>query len=529
MTKQEIARAIERGEGVVGLELGSTRIKAVLVGADGTPLASGSFDWENSLVDGVWTYSLEEVWQGVQENWKALREDVAAQYNVILRKVRAMGFSAMMHGYLAFDENENLLVPFRTWRNTMTEQGAAALTALFGFNIPQRWSVAHLEQAILNGEPHVGAIRYLTTLAGYVHWKLTGRFVLGVGDASGMFPIDSHTKSYNREMVAKFDARHEKDRLPWKILDILPQVLLAGEDAGTLTEEGAKLLDPTGTLEPGCPLAPPEGDAGTGMAATNSVRVRTGNISAGTSVFSMIVLEKPLEKVHTEIDVVTTPSGADVAMVHCNNCTSDLNAWAGLLCRFAKAAGFEMKLGQALDILFTASLSADRDLGGLSAVSFLSGEPVAGLEAGRPMFLRAPDSSFTLENFGRTLLYSALATLRIGNEILREEEHVAVDTLFGHGGFFKAKLPGQRAMAAALGYPISVMETAGEGGPWGMALLALYRVDAGAQTLEDYLEQRIFSAGNVETVQPVPEEEESFDLFLARFKKDLAAEKAALL
>ena len=528
MDQKQIGAWIEAGEAVFGLELGSTRIKAVLIGADGAPLASGSFDWENRLEDGVWTYHLEDVWHGIQESYKNLALSVQEKYGVTLRRLKGLGFSAMMHGYLAFDRDGRLLVPFRTWRNTMTEAAAADLTARFGFNIPQRWSIAHLHQAILNGEPHVKDIAFITTLSGYVHWKLTGEKVLGIGDASGMFPIDSETNAFDAEMMEKFDALHADKGFPWKLGAILPAVRTAGEEAGTLTAEGAKLHDPTGTLEPGAPLCPPEGDAGTGMAATNSVRVRTGNVSAGTSIFAMVVLEKALSKVHMEIDMVTTPTGRPVAMVHCNNCTSDINAWAALFKSFAEAIGAPCSMPLALDTLFYKALEGDPDCGGLVAYNYFSGEPITGMEEGRPLFARLPDSRFSLANFARTQLYSAMATLKIGMDILIEQEHAAVDSLLGHGGFFKAKGVGQKLMAGALHTPVSVMETAGEGGPWGMALLAAYRVNGAGETLEDYLDRHIFAGSEAVRAEPIEADMAGFEKFLDSYKRLLPAERAAV-
>lgn len=529
MDKNQISALIQAGEAVFGLELGSTRIKAVLISGDGTPLASGSFDWENRLENNIWTYRLEDVWSGIQASYKKLSEAVLEAYGVRITRLKGLGFSAMMHGYLAFDKDGRLLVPFRTWRNTMTEEAAADLTARFGFNIPQRWSIAHLHQAILNCEEHVKDIAFVTTLAGYVHWRLTGEKVLGVGDASGMFPIDSTKNTYDAEMMAKFDALHADKGYPWKLADILPEVRLAGDAAGVLTAEGAKLLDPTGTLAAGAPLCPPEGDAGTGMAATNSVRVRTGNVSAGTSVFAMVVLEKALSKVHTEIDMVTTPTGKPVAMVHCNNCTSDINAWAALFKSFAEAIGASCSMPLALDTLFFKALEGDADCGGLVSYNYFSGEPITGMEEGRPLFARLPDSRFTFENFARAQIYSAMATLKLGMDILIEQEHVAVDSLLGHGGFFKARGVGQKLMAGALRTPVSVMETAGEGGPWGMALLASYLVNrSGAETLEDYLESRIFAGSEAVCAQPEEADMTGFEAFLKRYVSLLPAERAAV-
>ena len=529
MDQNKIGAFIRAGEAVFGLELGSTRIKAVLIGDDGTPLASGSYDWENRLENGVWTYHLDDVWSGIQASYRNLAKAVEEKYGVQITKLKGLGFSAMMHGYLAFDQEDRLLVPFRTWRNTMTEQAAVDLTACFGFNVPQRWSIAHLHQAVLNGEEHVRDIAFITTLAGYVHWKLTGEKVLGIGDASGMFPIDSTACAYDAKMLDQFDALHADKGFPWKIRDILPEVRVAGEAAGFLTEAGAKLLDPTGTLEAGAPLCPPEGDAGTGMTATNSVRVRTGNVSAGTSIFAMIVLEKALSKVYTEIDMVTTPTGKPVAMVHCNNCTSDINAWASLFKSFAEAIGVSCSMPLALDTLFYKALEAEPDCGGLVSYNYFSGEPITGMEEGRPLFARLPDSRFTFANFAHVQLYSAVATLKLGMDILIEQEHVEVDTLLGHGGFFKAKGVGQKLMAGALHTPVAVMETAGEGGPWGMALLASYLVNRGeAETLEDYLDAKIFAGAEGVSAAPEAADMAGFEAFLTRYKAALPAERAAV-
>lgn len=527
-------QTIESGKAVMGIEFGSTRIKAVLVDEAHRPIASGAHDWENQLVDGIWTYSLDAVWAGLQDCYQRLAGDVRERYGVTITKLSAIGFSGMMHGYMAFDESGELLVPFRTWRNTMTGEAAAALTKEFSFNIPQRWSIAHLYQAILNGEEHVDRIRFFTTLAGYIHWKLTGEKVLGVGEASGMFPIDAKTKDYNHKMLAQFHALDAVKKYSWKLEEILPKVLLAGENAGTLTAEGARLLDVSGNLAAGIPLCPPEGDAGTGMAATNSVAVRTGNVSAGTSIFAMVVLEEDLKAVHEELDLVTTPSGDTVAMVHCNNCTSDLNAWVNLFQEFAGSFGMTVDRNQLYGTLYNKALEGDKDCGGLIAYNYFSGEPVTGLNEGRPLFVRKPDASFTLANFMRTHLYASLATLKIGCDILFKEEQVKVDTIYGHGGFFKTKGVGQRILAAAMDAPVAVMETAGEGGPWGMALLAAYMVRKDAQeTLEHYLNEKVFAgaggaSGNGCVVQPDPADVKGFDAYIAAYQKLLAAEKAAV-
>jgi len=525
----DIREYIELGKASFGLEMGSTRIKAVLIGEDHAPIASGSHEWENRLENGIWTYHLDDVWAGLQDAYADLKKDVFEKYGVKLTKLASMGFSAMMHGYLAFDKDEVQLAQFRTWRNTMTEQSANELTALLDFNIPQRWSIAHLYQAILNKEEHVADICSINTLAGYVHYKLTGKKVLGIGDASGMFPIDSETNDYNKEMMEKFDEKIAPCGYAWKLSDILPKVLLAGEDAGTLTAEGAKLLDPTGDLLPGVPVCPPEGDAGTGMTATNSVAARTGNVSAGTSIFSMVVLEKPLSKVYPEIDMVTTPTGKAVAMVHCNNCTSDINAWAEMFCGLTRAVGKEISYYEALDAIFYSALKGDKDCGGVMTVNYFSGEPVTYLEEGRPLLVRRPDSKFSFENLSRSLVCSAMAALKLGMDILTDKENVPVDTLYGHGGFFKAKGVGQSLMAGALKVPVSVMETAGEGGPWGMAVLASYLVNkAEGETLESFLSGKVFAASHGETLEPKDEDVKGFEGFIADYVKALEVEKAAV-
>ena len=519
---------IAQGKTFLGIEFGSTRIKAVLIDAKGTPLASGDHGWENSYIDDNWTYSLEEVWEGLRDAYAKLAADVQAKYGEPLTRVGGMGFSAMMHGYLAFDKAGKLLVPFRTWRNTTTGPAAAELTKLLGFNMPQRWSVSHLHQAILNGEPHVKDIDFLTTLAGYVHWQLTGEKVLGIGDASGMFPIDSDALDYDQKKVDAYDAHIAAYGFPWKLRDILPKALPAGAPAGCLTAEGAKLLDPTGTLQPGCPVCPPEGDAGTGMTATNAVAVRTGNVSAGTSVFAMVVLEKALSQVYEEIDMVTTPTGKPVAMVHCNNCTNEINAWASVFRGFLEALGQKPDMNAVYTAMFQSALRGEKDAGGLVLFNFLSGEPVAGMAEGRPLLVRSPEAKLNFANFMAAQLYSAVAALKLGMDILARE-HVAVDRLLGHGGYFKTPEVGQRIMAAAMGAPVSVMETAGEGGPWGMALLAAYAVcKQPGQTLEDYLDQEIFAGQKSVTLAPDPEDVAGFEAFMARYTPALAVEKAAV-
>ncbi len=522
-------KSIKSGKTVLGIELGSTRIKAVLIGEDHAPIASGSHEWENQYENGVWTYSLEDVWTGLQESYRKLSGEVMEKYHTPLRTIGAIGFSAMMHGYMAFDTNGNLLVPFRTWRNTMTGQAARELTERFQFNIPQRWSIAHFYQAILNREAHVRDICYLTTLAGYVQWKLTGQKVLGVGDASGMFPIDSSTNDYDERMVASFNKRLKAKDFPWKVQDILPKVLVAGEAAGVLTAKGATLLDPTGQLQAGIPFCPPEGDAGTGMVATNSIAERTGNVSAGTSVFAMIVLEKALSKVYPEIDMVTTPAGKPVAMVHSNNCTSDLNAWVELFHEFTRALGVEIGQSNLFEMLYKKALTGDVDGGGLLAYNYFSGEPITHLEQGRPLFVRTPESRFTLSNFMRVHLFSALGALKIGLDILFEQEQVKVDQVLGHGGFFKTKEVGQKIMAAAMNVPVSVMETAGEGGAWGIALLASYMIHKAAnEPLDAYLSKRVFAGKNGTTIAPDPADVAGFTAFMERYKRGLAIEKAAV-
>jgi sugar (pentulose or hexulose) kinase len=529
MNRNEPQKAIESGKTVLGVELGSTRIKAVLIGEDHMPIASGSYEWENRYENGIWTYSLEDVWRGLQASYRALRDEVSEKYNTPLQTIGAIGFSAMMHGYMAFDKDGSLLVPFRTWRNTITGQASKELMDLFQFNIPQRWSIAHLFQAILNKESHIKDISHLTTLAGYVHWKLTGQKALGVGEASGMFPIDSKTNDYDERMLTQFNERLAAENIPWKLQDILPKVLLAGEAAGVLSEAGAKLLDPAGGLQAGIPLCPPEGDAGTGMVATNSVAERTGNVSAGTSVFAMIVLEKALSKLYPEIDMVTTPTGKPVAMVHSNNCTSDLNAWVDLFHEFTQAFGMDVSESKLYETLYQKALTGDADGGGLLAFNYVSGEHITHLEEGRPMFVRTPESRFTLANFMRTHLFSSLGALKIGMDILFEQEKVKLDQLLGHGGFFKTKEVGQRIMAAAMNVPVSVMETAGEGGAWGIALLASYMLHKTANLpLEGYLSNQVFAGENGATIAPDQRDVDGFAAFMARYKKGLVIERAAV-
>ena len=526
MTAKE---TIQAGKAILGIEFGSTRIKAVLIDGDNKPIAQGSHEWENSLVDGLWTYSIEEIWYGLQDCYADMLKDVKAQYDCVVENLAAIGISAMMHGYMAFDENDKILVPFRTWRNTNTGQAAAKLSELFVYNIPLRWSISHLYQCILEDNSHVKDIKFLTTLAGYIHWQLTGEKVLGVGDASGMLPIDPETKDYNAEMVSKFDKLVAPKGYPWKLLDILPKVLMAGEAAGSLTEEAAKRLDVSGNLKGGIPLCPPEGDAGTGMVATNAVKQRTGNVSAGTSSFSMIVLEKDLSKPSEMIDMVTTPDGSLVAMVHCNNCTSDLNAWVKLFREYQELLGVPVDINEVYGKLYNNALKGDADCGGVLTYNYISGEPVTGLQDGRPLVVRSANDKFNLANFIRANLYATVAVLKLGNDILFNEEKVKVDRITGHGGLFKTKGVGQRVLAAALNSPISVMETAGEGGAWGIALLAGYLVNnTDERNLADYLENVVFAGNTGTEVSPTAEEVEGFNRYMETYKAGLAIEKAAV-
>ena len=512
---------------VLGLELGSTRIKAVLLDENFQTIASGGYDWENQFVNGIWTYSLEEVHKGLQGCYADLAANVQEKFNIPLTTVGAIGISGMMHGYLAFDEEDHQLAEFRTWRNTITEQAAAELSELFQFNIPQRWSIAHLYQAILNKEEHLPKLRRMFTLCAYIHYLLTGQHVIGIGEASGMFPIDSSSMDYNETMVQQFDELIAPYAFPWKLRDVLPKVLVAGESAGTLTEEGARFLDPSGNLEAGIPLAPPEGDAGTGMTATNSVKVYTGNVSAGTSDFAMVVCDK-IPNVHREIDMVTTPAGHPVAMIHCNNCTSDINAWVGLLKEFASAIGSDISMNDLFVLLFQKALEAEPDCGGLLSFNYLSGEGITDLNEGRPVFMRTPNANFTLANFMRTHLLSTLATLKIGMDILAKE-NVRIDKLYGHGGFFKTPIVGQKMLSAAVNTPVSVMQSAGEGGPYGMALLTAYLLwKEKGESLEDFLEKKVFASANATTLMADPEDVKGFEIFLERYKKALPVEVAAI-
>jgi sugar (pentulose or hexulose) kinase len=521
--------AITSGRTALGIELGSTRIKAVLIGPDHAPLAVGSHDWENQFVDRLWTYSLDAVWSGVQQSFAALAEDVRRRHGVELAGVGALGVSAMMHGYLAFDADGALLTPFRTWRNTNTGPAAERLSAEFGCNIPHRWSVAHLYQAILDREEHVGRLDHLTTLAGYVHWQLTGEKVLGIGDASGMFPIDNATGGYDTTMLARFDQLAAEAGVELALAELLPAIALAGRPAGTLTDAGAELLDPTGRLRPGVPLCPPEGDAGTGMVATNSVAPRTGNVSAGTSIFAMVVLERELAEVHRELDLVTTPAGDPVAMVHCNNGASELDAWAGLFAEFARALGSEVDPSAVFETLFTAALGGASDCGGMLAYNYLSGEPITDFEEGRPLFLRSPDSRLDLGTFMRTHLFASLATLRIGMDVLQKTEGVRLRRMFAHGGLFKTEGVAQRFLAAAIDTPVSVGDVAAEGGAWGIAVLAAFATGRSPeQSLAHYLDTTVFAGTSLQTHLPEPSDVAGFDAFMQRYVAALPVERAAV-
>jgi sugar (pentulose or hexulose) kinase len=522
------ASSIRSGKAILGIELGSTRIKASLIAPDTTPLASGSHAWENQLKDGLWTYDIEEVWRGIAACYASLVDDVRKRYEVELRSVAALGVSGMMHGYVALDESGKLLVPFRTWRNNVTGRACEQLTPLLRFAVPQRWSIAHLYHSILEEQPHVPRIAKLTTLAGYVHANLSGEHVLGVGEASGVFPVDPETADWDAARVAKFDELVASRRFPWKLRDILPRVSTAGTNAGTLSEAGATLLDPTGQLAAGAPLCPPEGDAGTGMVATNAVRPRSGNVSAGTSVFAMIVLEKSLTEVHEEIDIVVTPDGKPVAMAHSNNGSSDLDAWIALFGQVAKALGADRSADELYEKLLPLAMSAEADAGGLLSINYVSGEHITGFSEGRPLFVRNHDGRFNLPNFVRALYFASLCAMRAGINILTDKEGVVIEQIRGHGGFFKGGVTGQRMMAAALGVPVSIPDTAGEGGAWGMAVLAAYllREDA-RQSLPDYLDARI--ASRIGTpVHPDPEDVKGFSEFFARHTKGLAIEREAV-
>lgn len=523
------AEKIRAGKTSLGIEFGSTRIKAVLIDDTYTTIAAGDYGWASHLEDGLWSYSQEEIWTGLQTAYAALAKDVENAYGEKLTRVGRIGFSAMMHGYLAFDKNGELLVPFRTWQNTNTSEAHEKLSELFQYNIPERWSIAHLYQAVLNDEEHIGKVDFFTTLAGYVHWKLTGKKVLGVGDASGMFPIDPTTHTYETEFIEKFNAIPEVAAQPWKLADLLPEPLIAGTPAGTLTEEGAKLLDPTGTLQPGITFAPPEGDAGTGMVATNSVRVRTGNVSAGTSIFAMVVLEHKLERLHPEVDLVTTPAGDLAGMSHANNFTSDLNAWVGLFGQFAAAIGTPVDAGTLYGTLFRAAIADDVDssCGGLINYPFRSGEFLAGLPEGRPLFARGPEARMSLGNFMRAQLFSAFSPVKIGMDVMTKDEGVAVDSLVGHGGIFTTPKVAQKILAAAFNTPIKVMSTAAEGGAWGMAVLADYLWHAD-QPLDEFLDARVFADAASTTENPDESDVAGFEEFFDRFRKGLPIEHVAI-
>ncbi len=524
---EAIKKLIEDGRAVMGIEFGSTRIKAVLINEEHEPIAEGSYEWSNKFVDGVWTYDLSDIETGLQTCYKSLKDDVSSKYSIGLKKLAAIGISGMMHGYLAFDKDDNLLVPFRTWRNTITGQAADALTDLFDFNVPQRWSISHLYQAILNGEPHVPSVSYITTLAGLIHYRLTGKRVMGVGEASGMFPIDDKTCDFDASMIEKFDKLVADKGYPWKIKEVLPEVLCSGSDAGTLTAEGAKFIDPSGELEAGAPLCPPEGDAGTGMVATNAVAPRTGNVSCGTSFFAMVVLEKALKKVHKELDIVTTPDGKPVAMAHCNNGTTDINGWVNLFKEYEEAKGNTPNVGEIFSLLFNKAMEGAKDCGGLLSYNYNAGEAITGLNEGRPLFVRTPDADFSLANFMRTHLYASLATLKIGCDILFKDEGAVVDVLYGHGGFFKTKGVGQTMLAAAMNCPVAVMKTAGEGGPWGMAVLAEYMLKGKGVSLSSYLSDKVFKDDDGTVIKPDAADVKGFDEYTDKYRKALPVQEAA--
>ena len=527
--KSDAKSTIETGKAILGIELGSTRIKAVLIDQENKPIAQGNHTWENQLVDGLWTYSIEAIWSGLQDCYADLRSNVKNLYGIEIENLAAIGVSAMMHGYMPFNAKEEILVPFRTWRNTNTGRAAAALSDLFVYNIPLRWSISHLYQAILDNEAHVKDIDFLTTLAGYVHWQLTGEKVLGIGDASGMLPIDPTTHNYSAEMVAKFDKLIAPNQYNWTLQDILPKVLSAGESAGVLTPEGSKKLDASGHLKAGIPVCPPEGDAGTGMVATNAVKQRTGNVSAGSSSFSMIVLDKELSKPYEMIDMVTTPDGSLVAMVHCNNCTSDLNAWVNLFKEYQELLGIPVDMNEIYSKLYNIALTGDADCGGLLSYNYISGEPVTGLAEGRPLFVRSANDKFNLANFMRSHLYASVGVLKIGNDILFNEEKIKVDRITGHGGLFKTKGVGQRILAAAINSPISVMETAGEGGAWGIALLGSYLVNnEKKQSLADFLDEKVFVGDAGIEVSPTAEDVAGFNTYIENYKAGLPIEEAAV-
>ncbi|MEG0903649.1 MAG: FGGY-family carbohydrate kinase [Lachnospiraceae bacterium] len=524
-----IKNSIINGKTSLGIEFGSTRIKAVLLDEDYLQIASGNHDWENQIVDSIWSYDMSAIIDGMQDSYRKMAEEVKTKYNVTLTTIGSIGISSMMHGYMVFDQQAQLLVPFRTWRNTITEPASEELTKVFQYPIPQRWSIAHLYQAILNKEPHVSQIQYQTTLSGFIHWKLTGQKVLGIGEASGMFPIDIHEKCFNKKMMQQFDELTAPNQYPWKLEDIFPKVLVAGEEAGVLTEAGAKLLDVTGQLQPGIIFCPPEADAATGMVATNSVAKRTGNVSAGTSVFAMIVLEKELSKVYPEIDLVTTPTGDLVAMVHCNNCTSELNAWVSVFKEFAEAFDIDVDMTKLFSVLYGKALEGDADCGGLLAYNYFSGEHITGFEKGCPLFVRSPEDKFTLSNFMRVQLFTSLGALKLGMDILTKQEGVRVEQILGHGGLFKTPIVGQHIMAAAINTPVTVMNTAGEGGAWGIALLAAYmqRQDK-TETLDEFLNHQIFEKSKGTTINPKDTDVKGFEEFMEHYCAGLVIERAAV-
>ncbi|MFS8604436.1 MULTISPECIES: xylulokinase [Priestia] len=527
-TQESIKQAIAKGKTSLGIELGSTRIKAVLINESFETIASGSYEWENLLEDGFWTYNLLDIITGLQSAYREMKQEVERSYGITIRTVGSIGVSAMMHGYMAFDKTGELLVPFRTWRNATTSEAAKELTEHFNFNIPERWSIAHLYQAIINQEKHLPRIHYMTTLAGYIHWLLTGSKALGIGDASGMFPIDEHTKNYSEDMMKQFDELISYKGYPWQLSDILPVVHTSGEQAGTLTAIGASILDQSKNLQPGIPFCPPEGDAGTGMVATNSVRKRTGNVSVGTSIFAMIVLDKKLSNVYPEIDLVTTPNGSPVAMVHANNCSSDLNAWLGLFREFSEAMGQKVESDKLFQVMLNKALEADPDGGGLLSYGYFSGENITGVESGRPLFVRSAKSNFNLANFMRTHLFTAFGALKIGMDLLVKEENVRIHSVLAHGGLFKTPVVGQKMMAAAINTPVSVMDTAGEGGAWGMAILSSYMINKSEnESLEDFLDDKVFKEVTAQEIYPDELDVKGFEAFIKRYKKGLVIEKAA--
>ncbi|MFE0621503.1 xylulokinase [Priestia aryabhattai] len=527
-TQESIKQAIAKGKTSLGIELGSTRIKAVLIDENFETIASGSYEWENLLEDGFWTYNLLDIITGLQSAYREMKQEVERSYGITIRTVGSIGVSAMMHGYMAFDKTGELLVPFRTWRNATTSAAAEELTEHFQFNIPERWSIAHLYQAIINQEKHLPRIHYMTTLAGYIHWLLTGSKSLGIGDASGMFPIDERTQNYSEAMMKQFDELISYKGYPWQLSDILPAVHTSGEQAGTLTAIGASILDQSKNLQPGIPFCPPEGDAGTGMVATNSVRKRTGNVSVGTSVFAMIVLDKKLSNVYPEIDLVTTPNGSPVAMVHANNCSSDLNAWLGLFREFSEAMGQKVESDKLFEVMLNKALEADPDGGGLLSYGYFSGENITGVESGRPLFVRSAKSNFNLANFMRTHLFTAFGALKIGMDLLVKEENVKIHSILAHGGLFKTPVVGQKMMAAAINTPVSVMDTAGEGGAWGMAILSSYMLNKSEnESLEDFLDEKVFKEVTAQEIYPDELDVKGFEAFIKRYKKGLVIEKAA--